>query len=348
MEINIPSLVRIKPKALNKLGKYLRTEKLNNVALFWGESIKDLFGTTVSVSLDSSEIKVGHEFVVQESDIEEIFARSLTLSSRTKAIVAIGGGKAIDYCKYLSFIKKLPLYSVPTIISNDAFCSSNASLIVKGKKKSFQTKLPDGVIVDTDVLSSAPASSLYSGIGELFSKITSLYDWRLAYRRDGEFVNDFALVITYNAVDAFYHYSPKDFKNLELIRIIATSLMMTGIAMEIAGSSRPASGSEHLISHAYDRISEKPTLHGIQVGVASYAVSFLQEATHEKLKFIVQDSSFMDFVAERPLSKQDFIDAIKFAPNIKEDFYTILSEKNSISKLVDFVNHDEFLNKMLT
>ncbi|MFW5808506.1 MAG: iron-containing alcohol dehydrogenase family protein [Spirochaetota bacterium] len=348
MEIRVPEIVRIKPNALYKIGKYLRTHNFKNIALYWGEGIKELFAETVMVSLDSSDVKILHEVTVTGSEISDIFADSLTLPTRVDAIVAVGGGKVIDYCKYLSFIKKLPMYSVPTVTSNDAFCSPTASLDVEGKKRSVSTKLPFGVIIDTQLLLAAPQSFLYSGMGDIFSKITSIFDWKLSYNHTGEYVNDFAAVITYNALDAFYYYASKDVCSLECIRIIAGSLMMCGVAMEIAGSSRPASGSEHLISHAYDRISRSPSLHGIQVGVASYVTSFLQgEEEHRKVRHVMDDSGFTAYVMENPLSRNDFIDAVKLAPNIKEDFFTVLSLKMSISRLLSFIDSDELINRLL-
>jgi glycerol-1-phosphate dehydrogenase [NAD(P)+] len=207
--------------------------------------------------------------------------------------------------------------------------------------------LPHAVIIDTEIIRNSPEQFIYSGMGDLFCKVTSIFDWKLAFKKVHEYVNDFAAVITNNALDAFVHYAHKDIMCLEFIRVVAGSLMMSGIAMEIAGSSRPASGSEHLISHAYDKIATKPSLHGLQVGVASYVVSYLQEETYETLKTIIQECGFAAYMSKHKLNKKDFMDAVKFAPNIKEHYYTILSEKDSIKKLIDFVEKDSLINQML-
>ncbi len=347
MEINVPTLVRVKPGAIMKIGKYLRTENFKNIALFYGEDIKQLFSETVNISLASSEINTVHESEESSNVINDIFTLGLNIPSGTNAIVAIGGGKVIDICKYIGFINKLPVVAVPTAVSNDAFCSSSSSLIVNGKRKTVRTVLPYGVIADTAVLQKAPVHFLYSGMGDLFSKITSLYDWKLAYKNAGEKINDFAKVMTNNAVDAFVYYNDKNIGNIEFIRIIASSLMLSGIAMEIAGSSRPASGSEHLISHAYDRVAEKPSAHGLQVGVATYGASYLQKETHAQVKNVIQECGFFNYMKEHPLSKKDFIEAVKFAPLIKENYYTVLSERGSIEKLIDFINEDEMMRQML-
>lgn len=348
MEISVPSLVRIKPKALYKIGKYLRDEDHRRIVLLWGEGMAEMLKPVVEVSLLSAEIEVVAESTATETEVEAIFQMAVELPSTVEAIVAIGGGKAIDIGKYLAFLKRLPLFSVPTAVSNDGFCSPMASLTVRGKKTSFRVELPQAVIVDTEVLQKAPAKFLYSGMGDLFCKITSVYDWKLAYRRTKEPVNDFAANMARSAADTFLYYDEKRLDNPDFLRVIATSLMMSGIAMEVARSSRPASGSEHLISHAYDKVAEKPSLHGLQVGVASYAVSLLQEKTEPLIRKAIEESGFLAFMRENPLSLETFREAIKLAPQMKENYYTILSEKGSVEKLLSLLEENEILRSMLT
>lgn len=347
MEITVPSLLRIKPNALHKLGKYLRSDRFTNIALFYGEGLKPMLAQTVEISLESSEIKVAHESVASSNDIEAIFQTSLALPQKLDAIVAIGGGKVIDCCKYLALLRQLPLVSVPTLISNDGFSSPFSSLVVKGSRRTVRTVIPHSVILDTEIIRAAPEAFFYSGLGDLFCKFTSVFDWKLAFNRKGEPVNDFAATICSNAADTFFYYPNKHPQDLDFLRVVSSSLMMAGIAMEIAGSSRPASGSEHLISHAYDRLAEKPSLHGLQVGVASYAVSHLQGDTHQVLKQSIESSGFRAFMEKHPLSRRDFIEAAKFAPNVKEDFYTVLSERGAIENLLTFIEKDELMRMML-
>lgn len=347
MEITVPELLRIKPDALHKTGKYLRAENFCRIALFWGEGVKDMFGSTIKISLEATDIKVLHEDVAASNIIEDIFSKSLELPSKIDAIVAIGGGKAIDVCKYMAHINQLPLVSIPTVISNDGFCSPFSSLVVNGKRRTIKAVIPHCVVLDTEIIKKAPQKFLYSGIGDLFCKFTAVYDWKFAFRKKGEYVNDFAAVISRNAADTFYYYPVKNFQDYDYLRVISSSLLMTGIAMEIAGSSRPASGSEHLISHAYDRISKNPSLHGLQVGVASYAVSYLQEDTHEMVKKSIIESGFLEFLSKNKLNKYEFMEAVKFAPSVKDDFYTVLSENGAVEKLLDFIEKDELINRMM-
>jgi glycerol-1-phosphate dehydrogenase [NAD(P)+] len=347
MEISVPSLLRIKHKALHKIGKYLRGCGYTEVAIIYGEGIKELFFPIIEISFATAEIKTLYEETARSSNIDDAFATVKNMPKAVKAIVAIGGGKAIDYCKFTGHVLQLPVISVPTVISNDGFASPLSSMDVNGKKTTVKTRIPDGVIVDTEIIRNSPEKFLYSGIGDLFCKITSVFDWKLAYKKTGEYVNDFSSVICKNAVETFIYYEKRDIANTEYLGIIVSSLLMTGVAMEIAGSSRPASGSEHLVSHAYDKLAERPAMHGIQTGVASYVMSYLQGATHDTVKSIIQRCGFADFVAQNPLSKKDFLAAVRHAPEIKENYYTILSEKDSFDRTVAFLETDELANRLL-
>lgn len=348
MEISIPTLLRIKPNAIHKIGKYLRKEHFSRIALFYATGLKEIFNEQVTISLDSSEITVAHGEIVSSNAIEDILKSAFSFPGNIQAIVAIGGGKAIDYCKYIGFILQIPVISIPTSISNDGFASPGASLLVDNKRKSQKAQIPYGVIIDTEIIRNSPPHYTFSGIGDLISKYTAIYDWKLSYRTTQEPVNDFAVLISRNAVEIMVSYKSKDIKDLEFLRLICGCLVMSGVAMEVSGSSRPASGSEHLISHAYDMLAKKPSLHGLQVGVATYAVSWLQNnPEHMIIKQVLEDTGFVNYMSQNPLDKADFIEAVKRAPNVKDNYYTILSDPGNVEKLINFINTDEYFSKFI-
>ncbi len=348
MEISIPTLLRIKPNALHKLGKYLRKNGFFNVALFYSEGMASLLGDQISISLDSSEVNIIHQGDISTNDIETIMDTTFNLPSGIQAIVAVGGGKAIDYSKYVAFILQLPVITVPTSISNDGFASPGASLIVNGNRRSLKAKIPYGVVIDTNVIKDAPYQLILSGIGDLVSKYTAIHDWKLSYYNTGEKVNDFAVLISLNSVDNMVRYNNCDIKDLEFLRLICGSLVMSGVGMEVTGSSRPASGSEHLISHAYDRLTESPSLHGIQVGVATYAIGSIQKnPNHFIVTDLLEKCGFFKYVSENPLNKETFIEAVKQATSIKPGYYTILSQEGKINELLKFIDTDDRMNNLL-
>src|SRR5947209_12015318 len=113
--------------------------------------------------------------------------------------------------------------------------------------------------------------------------------------RTGEPVDDFAALLSDGSIHGYLGHPQFD---LEGIRLLATALMLNGIAMEICGSSRPASGGEHLISHALDATSARPRLHGLQVGVATYLVSILQGENTEKIAALFDATGFWNAIAD--------------------------------------------------
>ena len=341
-EIQIPTLLRNKPNTLYKLGKYLRRNDFHRVALFYGEGIREVVGQTVDISLDSSEIKVTGTEVVTGNDIEQVVTSAFALPRKTDALVAIGGGMAVDYAKYAGFLTGKSVIAVPTALSNDGFASPGASLRVAGRRVSCPARLPFGVVLDTAVIATSPARFTFSGIGDMLTKYSAVADWKLAYWETGEQVNDFAVLIALQSVENLVNYPNKSIADLEFLKLMAGALVMSGVSMEVSGSSRPASGSEHLISHAYDQLATQlatqPSMHGVQVGLACIGTMWLQENPKlEQVLAVMAETGFIHFVKEHPLDRDMFVEAIRLAPSIREQYFTILSPAGNLERLVEFV-----------
>ena len=122
---------------------------------------------------------------------------------------------------------------------------------------------------------------------------------------------------------------------------------MSGIANEIAGSSAPTSGSEHLISHALDKILEIPQLHGIQVGIATYIMSKVQDHRYVRVETVLRETGFFEYAATLKMKRDDFIKAIDMAPSIKPFRHTYLHEENYREAAKKLVLEDEILSKIL-
>ena len=182
----------------------------------------------------------------------------------------------------------------------------------------------------------------------MIAKVSALWDWKAAFNRGYERFNDFASMMSYNSLDLLFLRHSSDLTSPRFQRSLATSLLYSGIAMEIAGTSRPASGSEHLISHALDELAQKPKMHGLQVGTAAYLCAMLQENPETGgVRDILAATGFFDFVAADPFDKTEFIKAIELAPTIKDDYYTILSEPESLSRAVRLLEEDEILRRLV-
>ncbi|MCL2573122.1 MAG: iron-containing alcohol dehydrogenase family protein [Defluviitaleaceae bacterium] len=346
-QIEIPYLLKIGNGKTARIGKYLFDKGMMNIALYMGDGIADLVGGTLRAGLDEHGIEITHEQIVSSVDIDEITHSAFSLPA-ISAIVGVGGGKALDFAKYTAHLLRLPFISIPTAISNDGFGSSSASLTIMGKRKSVKAASPFGIVIDLDVIKGSPDIFMYSGIGDMLSKITALKDWQTA--RDKGFARfvDFASMMAYNSLDILFLKHSLDIHDVNFQRSLASSLMISGLAMEIAGSSRPASGSEHLISHALDEISANPKMHGIQVGIATYLCALLQENEQlNDIREVFEKTGFLSFVQQDPFDYREFVRALKLAPSIKSDYYTVLSEPDSFSRAVDFIENDDLLKAVI-
>ncbi len=321
-QIAIPTLVRVKAGALDRLGLYLSRTGLSRVAVFVSQGLLETLQDRVRRSLAEHAVQSTAWIEVADNDLESAARLFIDLEKETAAVVGIGGGKALDMAKYVAFLGKLPYFAVPTSLSNDGFCSPQASLTVRGKRRSLAAALPRAVVIDTGVCREAPHILTLSGVGDLVAKFTAVRDWKLAFHETGEAVDDFAALLSDGSIHAFCSHPQFD---LEGTQLLATGLLLNGIAMEVAGSSRPASGSEHLISHALDAISERPRLHGLQVGVASYLVSLLQQQNSAAIASLFEVTGFWKAIAADPFRRSEWREALRLAPSIKENFFTILA-----------------------
>jgi len=350
-QIRIPKLVRIKRGALGRLGIYLKRDEHNPV-LVLASPLPEALHARARAALDQpgdedagtrgvEELEVADWITVEDNTFEEAIRIFGRLPKRLAAIVGIGGGKALDTAKYVAFLARQPYIAVPTSLSNDGFCSPQASLTLGGKRRSLPAALPQGVVLDVEECLNAPKILWLSGVGDLVSKLTAVVDWKLAFHRTGERVDDLAALLSDASVYQFLGAPTFDAGGTSLL---GTALMLNGIAMEICGSSRPASGSEHLISHALDAISERPRLHGLQVGVASYLISRLQGKQSDIIDRLFSETGFWEAVREDPFSKKEWLEAARLAPFMKEDFYTVLSERDCLPEIAELLDNDPALD----
>ena len=346
-EMAIPSILKIGNGALGKIGGYLKAENLDQVVLFFGNGLIDMFGELVMNSLKEAEVNVLEYNELDTVDIDDIITLAFAIPNKAKAVISIGGGKVIDAGKYAAFLRNLPFISVPTSSSSDGFSSASASLLVQGKRTSVPARLAYGIIVDTQVIRTAPEKFIYSGIGDMISKITALYDWIFEEKAGCGEVNDFAVMIAKKAVNSFVRTPYESIKDELFLKELLDSLAMSGIANEIAGSSAPTSGSEHLISHALDKILEVPQLHGIQVGIATYIMAKVQDHRYIRVSTVLQDTGFWDYVATLHMKRSDFLKAIDMAPSIKPHRHTYLHEEKYREAAKKLVLEDEVLNRVL-
>ena len=345
--IAIPALLKIGPGALGELGTYLKDLRLEKVVILFGNGLIEMFGMDVMKSLAEMGIDVLEYQELDTVRLEDLTSLAFSMPAKTQAVIGIGGGKVIDAAKYCGFLRNLAFISIPTSASSDGFSSASASLLVEGRRKSVPARLAYGIVVDTQIIKSAPKKFIYSGIGDMVSKITALYDWKFEEEHGYGKVNDFATMIAKKAVNSFVRTPFESIEEDLFIKELLDSLAMSGIANEIAGSSAPTSGSEHLISHALDKMLEQPQLHGVQVGIATYLMSVVQDHRYKRVNTIFTQTGFWDFVKTLGMRRVDFEQAIDLAPSIKPFRHTYLHEQEYRDRAKEVLATDEKLKEIL-
>lgn len=346
-KIAIPSILEVGKNNINNVGNLIKKGMFKKVSVCFGDGIYELFGKTIKKSLIEANIEIQNIETIVNINFDEISKKAFELPNDVDALIGIGGGKAIDAVKYMSFLKKMPFISIPTSTSNDGFASSGASLLVNNKRMSLPAKTPYGIIVDIDVIKGAPEKFIYSGIGDLVSNITALHDWKFEEENEKTIVDDFATMISKKAVNSFVRTEFKGIKDDLFLKELVDSLTLNGISMEIAGDSSPASGAEHLISHALDKFLENPQLHGVQVGIATYIMAKVQNHRAKRIKTILEETGFFEYVKTLKMKKDDFKKAIDLAPSIKPGRYTYIHVKENQLLAKKIIDIDEILNNIL-
>ena len=186
-------------------------------------------------------------------------------------LLAVGAGTIHDIVRYTAYERQIPFISVPTAASVDGFVSAVATMTWKGVKKSFSSAAPLAVIADTDVLIHAPYRLTASGVSDLMGKYTAIADWRIAHLVTGEFfcerIANMALEAVEAAAGALDGLQNEDTEAYERLMY---GLLLSGLAMQMVGNSRPASGAEHHLSHLWEMEAinaHLDALHGEKVSV---------------------------------------------------------------------------------
>lgn len=341
--IPIPAILEISKGVIGRLEEILlKYDFLNAMILFDDFSFetyeKQIVQSSQSISIDTLKM-------TEDLDIHDLIKHSFALS-RYDVVIAMGGGTVIDYGKYIAFSRRVPFISIPTTASNDGFASSNCSLIVEGKKTTVPAKVPFGILADLDIIQHAPDRFILAGTGDLISNLTALYDWEFEEKKGASHINAFAHMLSKKAVNSFIRTPMTNIKDPIFLKELISSNTMGGIATVISGNSAPISGSEHLISHALDKISDNPQMHGIQVGIATYIIANVQNHRIKRVEKVLARTGFFQHVKQIGFDKSEFVEAIKLAPTIKPNRYTFLHVEENRKKAITLLDHDPILQEI--
>jgi len=256
----------------------------------------------------------------------------------TDIVLGIGGGRTIDVAKMTARRLDVNVISFPTLVSHDGIASPVAVLLdADGKKRSLPARMPVAVLVDLEIIGRAPIASIRAGVGDLISNFSALEDWKLGALKTGEKFHDLAAVISHSAACSTFEMSEVGDtypRHPDFIRRLVEGLILSGVAMSIAGSSRPASGGEHNISHSIDALYDLNAYHGEQVALCTVMAMCLRGGSWEKFLQFFQHIGLPVTSLDIGLSEKDYINAILQAPHTRTGRYTVLDEIDLNEELV--------------
>jgi glycerol-1-phosphate dehydrogenase [NAD(P)+] len=253
-------------------------------------------------------------------------------------LIALGGGKPIDIAKMAAERIDRGFVSVPTAASHDGIVSGRSSIPEGDSRHSIAADPPLAVVADTEIIAHAPWELTTAGCADIISNYTAVQDWRLAKRLKNAEYSEYAGALSEMTAEMLVDNADSIRPNLEESAwIVVKALVSSGVAMSIAGSSRPASGAEHLFSHQLDRIAPNKALHGHQVGVGSILTEYLHSGDSGRWRAIRQALDSIDApttAAELGVSDDEVLEALTTAHEIR-DRYTILGNGVDLDAAVE-------------
>jgi glycerol-1-phosphate dehydrogenase [NAD(P)+] len=319
-----PLFIDIRAGAVSGLGELLSDRRISadgHVAVAVGPGQGERVLEAIRPTLGNADT-----FTVQGGSLEA--AGDLQGELRGKnydALVGIGGGRTLDVAKYAATRLALPMVAVATNLAHDGIASPVSSLLHEGGKGSFGVVLPMAVVVDLDYVRTSTPRMVLSGVGDLVSNLNAVEDWRLASRERGEPVDGLAVTFARTAAEAVVHRTD-GLESDGFLTALAEGLVLSGIAMAAAGSSRPSSGADHEIMHAIDALFPGTANHGELAGVGALFSAFLREnqPLAEQIDVCLRRHDLPRLPADVGLSDSQFAAAVAYAPQTRPDRYTIL------------------------
>lgn len=328
--MQLPREVMVGNRTIERVGEISRRLGFSKSALIIaGSRTYDIAGKTVEKLLEGEGMNVD-TFLVETATAKDVEAVEKRIEATSPQVVfGVGGGTKIDVAKCSSAHEEVPFISVPTTASHDGIASPLSSVKGFSKPYSVMAQAPLAIIADTDIIRKAPWRFAVSGCGDVISKMTAVKDWELAHEDRNEYYGEYAASLALMSVTLVM-------KNAETIkpeseeglRVLIEALISCGVAMSIAGSSRPCSGSEHMFSHAFDVISPNHSMHGEQCGVGTIMMAYLHGLDWRHVRDTLKKLDAPTNAAELGAEKEDVVRALEMSSGIRPERYTILRKLN--------------------
>ncbi len=248
----------------------------NNTYPLCGEQVERILGEALAQTV------VFHREGVLVPNEQAVAELENAVTEKTDLLIGVGAGVINDLCKYVSFQHKLPYYIIATAPSMDGYASTGAAMIMENMKITYAAHVPTAVLADVDILKDAPMDMIQSGFGDIIGKYSALNDWLLSELVNGEHLCQYVYDLVYDTMLATEELATGiRNRDPEAVGKLMEALVVVGVAMSFVGNSRPASGSEHHLSHYFELTgilnNEDYFLHGIDVIYSAVQAQLLRE-----------------------------------------------------------------------
>jgi len=327
--MNFPRQVRTGHDCVGQTGEMCLEFELEGTALIvTGPTTGNLASGTVRQALEEAKFDVQQVEVGPATQENLVKVEEVAKDVKADFLLGVGGGSKIDLAKLASLHLKVPFLSIPTSASHDGIASPRASIKDGGNSLSLNARVPLGVIADTALIVKAPYRLLASGCADVISNTTAIMDWQLAARLRSEDVSSSAANLAKYAAESIIDNASSIKPNLEeSVWVAIRPIIISGISMAVAGSSRPTSGSEHMFSHILDKIAPGKALHGEQCGVGSIMMMYLHGGDWQRIRDTLQMIGAPTSASELGVTGEQLIEALVHAHEIRKDRYTILGDR---------------------
>jgi len=327
--ISLPRKILAGHEVLEQLPEVCGEFELRSPAvIITGNTTFALAGKEVVERLSDGGFEV-HVAQVGEATMENV-KKIAAVINETKArfLLGVGGGSKIDIAKMAATEQKIPYISIPTSASHDGIASPRASIRGGESPISVRAKVPLAIMVDTKIIAKAPFRLLASGCADVISNKAALLDWKLAQRLRGDEFSTSAATLSEYAADSIMSNAPAIKPNLEeSIWTAIKPIVVSGLSMAIADSSRPTSGAEHMFSHMLDVLAPKKALHGEQCGVGTIMLMYLHGRDCKRIRNSLSSISAPINAEDLGIADEIIIEALTRAHEVRQDRYTILGDK---------------------
>ncbi|MDR1705196.1 MAG: sn-glycerol-1-phosphate dehydrogenase [Clostridiales bacterium] len=274
---NIIDHIEIGEGILETVPAWLNAKNYKNILLVSDINTHKAAGARIAGLLSGAGIPFD-EYIFNDDEVmpdeASVAALEAAIPDNCGLLLGVGSGTINDLCKYAGHRVSIPSAIIATAPSMDGYTAKGAAMVIAGMKVTPQTQCPVAVFCDIDVMRAAPERMLASGLGDILGKYSALADWKLSHILTGEpmpadltDVVEKAVRLCANSAHGLAKRDP------EAVLRLTEGLLLSGIAMSVYGDSRPASGTEHHLSHYWEMrfLAErkKPASHGFTVGIGT-------------------------------------------------------------------------------